>query len=53
MELIRKLRKSIEALVEVGSSVALQHVTEVMLSKIKSFFGRFKFSGNSFGRRKL
>ena len=32
MELVRKLRKSIEGLVQVGLSIGLQHVTEVMFS---------------------
>ena len=33
VELIRKLRKSIEGLVQVGLSIGLHHVTEVMLLK--------------------
>ena len=33
VELIRKLRKSIEGLVQVGLSIGLPHVTEVMLLK--------------------
>ena len=32
MELVRKLRKSIEGLVQVGLSIGLQHVAEVMIS---------------------
>ena len=33
VELIRKLRKSLEVLVQVGLSIGLPHVTEVMLLK--------------------
>ena len=33
MKLIRKLKKSIEGLVQVGLSIGLHHVTEVMLVK--------------------
>ena len=32
VELVRNLRKSIEGLVQIGLSIGLQHVTEVMFS---------------------